>query len=138
LVASGATTEELEAVGDAIAESYPQDDWQPVGAAPVDRHTINLMRLGPKKYPAPAATLMDARRLYLAERAKGGDSPEALGRFAQQVSRVVGHVRNALGCDPVLVELTRDDARTVRDYMLDRIMSNGKKIDPASVARDLN
>lgn len=138
LIAAGATEKELALTGETLLESYPMDGWEPVGVPPVEAHTINLLRLGPKKYPAPAATLEDAKKLYLAERAKGGDSPEQVERFGGQVSRIVGHVKDALGGDPVLVDLTREDARKVRDYMLDRIKDNGQKISPASVARDLN
>ncbi|ETD90445.1 hypothetical protein U713_05385 [Rhodobacter capsulatus YW2] len=138
MVERGATEEELELAADSLADSFPQEGYEPLGVPPVERHTINLLRLGPKRYPAPAATLDDAKRLYLRERAKSGETQEALARFEGQVERVVGHVRAALGSDPVLVDLTRDDARRVRDYMLGRIKDNGEKISPASVGRDLN
>lgn len=138
MVELGATEEELELAADALADSFPQDGYEPLGAPPVARHTVNLLRLGPKRYPAPAATLGDAKRLYLAERAKGDESPGELQRFAVRIDRVVGYACAALGADPVLVDLTRDDARKVRDYMLGRIKENGEKISPASVGRDLN
>ncbi|ETD82256.1 site-specific integrase [Rhodobacter capsulatus] len=138
LIERGATEEDLALEADSRADSFPQDHFEPIGVPPVERHTINLLRLGPKRYPAPAATLEDAKRLYLEERAKSGEAEEALARFAGQVERIVGHVRAALGSDPVLVDLTRDDARRVRDYMLSRFKDNGEKISPASVARDMN
>lgn len=47
-------------------------------------------------------------------------------------------VSEALGRNPVVSSLTRDDARKVRDHMLSRIKSTGEKISPASVARELN
>jgi hypothetical protein len=53
--------------------------------------------------------------------------------------RIVGMVREALGGrDPVLVDLTREDVRNVRDHMLDRLKTDGTKISPSSVTRDLN
>ena len=138
LVAAGVSEEELVLLGEIMMDRYPQDDWQPVGVPTVEAHAINLLRLGPKKYPAPTPTLEDAKRLYLAERAKGDDPAEVVERFEGQIARIIGHVKDALGCDPVLVDLTREDARKVRDHMLDRIKDNGQKISPASVARDMN
>ena len=138
LIEAGVSEEGLALTADSMAHSYPQDEWEPVGMPPVERHTVNLLRLGPRKYPAPAATLDDAKRFYLAERAKGDETPEAVERFEGQISRIIGHVKEALVCDPVLVDMTSDDARKVRDHMLSRIKDNGHRISPASVARDLN
>jgi len=138
LIARGATEEELALEADSLADSHRQEDYEPYTAAPVDRHTINLLRVGPKRYLPPSPTLGDAKRLYLEERKKAGDTPEAHQRFAVRIDRIVGHVTEALGCDPLLADLTRDDARKVRDYMLDRFKDNGGKISPASVARELN
>lgn len=138
LIASGASEEELVLTADSIADKFPQDEYEPVGVPPLGRHTINLLRLGPKHYPAPAATLSDAKALYLRERAKENETPENSYRFAVRVNRIIGHVTDALDGDPALIDLTREDARKVRDYMLARIKENGDRISPASVARDLN
>lgn len=131
--------EELAIAAEVLVASYPQDPEteDPIGASKVDEFTINLLRLGERRYPPPPATLSDALTLYLKER-HGDDTSEDAKRFEGAARRIVGHVQDALGVDPVLVSLTRDDARQVRDHMLDRIKSNGEKINPASVARDLN
>ena len=60
---------------------------------------------------------------YLEER-DHTDAPEEKDRFKQQVERVVGLVTEALGKDPVLVKLTRDEARSARDFMLQRLKAN--------------
>jgi integrase len=104
---------------------------------PVERHTINLLRHGPEGHKAPEATLGDAKTFYLKERG-GDDAPETIHRFEVETDRIVGRVKEALGYDPVLTNLTREDARKVRDYMLDRLTVTGRPISPASVARDLN
>ncbi|WP_415183261.1 tyrosine-type recombinase/integrase [Phaeovulum sp.] len=130
-----------DAAAEAIAVQYPRDPetLDPIGATAVDRHTINLLRGGPAAPRGqPEYTLEDARTLYLKER-RGVEPSEDMRRFEGQVNLVVGMVRAALGGrDPVLIELTREDARKVRDHMLDRIKSDGKRISPSSVRRYLN
>lgn len=135
LIEAGATEEELALSADAMADSYAQDEWEPVGVPPVERHTINLMRLGPDRYKAPDPTLQDARRLYVAEKLGGAEGADS--RDIARINRVIGHVVRALGRNPVLTTLTREDARKVRDEMLDRVKSNGEKVSPASVQREL-
>lgn len=139
LVAHGASDRERELMADSFASSYPLDPEHdtPIGATKVDEYTINLLRLGPKQYPAPEPTLSDATAFYLKER-PSDESPEVRQRFEGTVSRIVLMVRKALGRDPALTSLTREDARQVRDYMLDRVKSTGERISPASVARDMN
>lgn len=137
MISMGMDAGALSLTADSIADSYPQDEYEPVGVPPVERHTINLLRLGPDRYKAPEPTLGDALAFYLKER-RGDDSPRSLKRLQDAAKRVVGHVQAALKHDPVLTSLTRDDAREVRDYMLDRVMSTGERISPASVSRDMN
>ncbi len=137
LVAAGASDRDLALTADSMAEAYPQDEYEPQGVPPVERHMINLLRHGPEGHKAPEPTLGDAKAFYLKER--GGDEPpEAIRRFEVDTDRIVGRVREALGRDPVLTSLTREDARKVRDYMLDRLTVTGRPISPASVARDMN
>ncbi|WP_170971978.1 tyrosine-type recombinase/integrase [Rhodobacter sp. SY28-1] len=137
LVAAGASDRDLALTADSMAEAYPQDEYEPQGVPPVERHMINLLRHGPEGHRAPEPTLGDAKAFYLKER--GSDEPpEAIRRFEVDTDRIIGRVKEALGRDPVLTSLTRDDARNVRDYMLDRLTVTGKPISPASVARDLN
>jgi integrase len=138
LVAAGASPSDLELTADSMAEAYPHGwDYEPEGVPPVERHTINLLRLGPERYKAPEPTLGDATAFYLKERGRN-ETPEAIHRFEVTVNRIVGLVKEALGRDPVLTSLTREDARKVRDHMLNRLTITGKPIAPASVARDLN
>ena len=47
LVARGATEDHLEIAADSLADNFPQEGYEPIGAPPVDRHTVNLLRLGP-------------------------------------------------------------------------------------------
>ncbi|MBI6629735.1 tyrosine-type recombinase/integrase [Pontibaca salina] len=131
-----------DAAVEGIASQYPRDPetQDPVGATAVDRHTINALRNAGEHAPVavPEWTLEDARLLYMREHL-GGESHEDRRRAAVRLLRIVGMVRDALGgVDPVLVDLTRDDARNVRDHMLDRLKSDGERISPASVTRDLN
>jgi integrase len=121
-----------------IVDRYPRDDetGYPLHPTKLDAFTIGILQSAGEAKP-PKATLRDAMSFYLAERDQT-EAPELRDRFKQQVERVVGLVVEALGKDPVLVKLTRDDARTVRDFMLQRLKGNGKPISPSSVARDLN
>lgn len=122
----------------AIISQYPRDDetGYPLNPSKLDGFTIGILQSGGKA-KAPQATLRDAMAFYLEER-DHTDAPEEKDRFKQQVERVVGLVTEALGKDPVLVKLTRDEARSARDFMLQRLKANGKPISPSSVARDLN
>jgi hypothetical protein len=138
LVAAGVSPSDLELTADSMVEAYPHGwDYEPEGVPPVERHTINLLRLGPERYKAPEPTLGDATAFYLKERG-GNEPPEAIHRFEVATKRIVGLVTEALGRDPVLSSLTREDARNVRNYMLDRLTATGKRRAPSSVARDLN
>lgn len=125
-------------LAESIISKYPRDDetGYPLHPTKLDAFTIGILQSAGEAKP-PKATLRDAMSLYLAERDQT-EAPELRDRFKQQVERVVGLVVEALGKDPVLVKLTRDDARTVRDFMLQRLKANGKPISPSSVARDLN
>lgn len=133
-----------DAAAETVASLYPRyprdpETQNPIGATTVDRHTINALRGGDTAPPAaPEWTLEDARTLYLRERMQG-ETPEDQRRVRVRSRRVVSMVRAALGGrDPVLVDLTREDARNVRDHMLDRLKTEGTKISPASLTRDLS
>lgn len=140
LVAAGATETDLELVADSIADSFPQDEYEPVGVPPVDAHTINLLRLGPDRHKPPEATLGDARRLYLKEHI--GEGQEGTDdRVVGLTNRVVDTAISAMGRDPTLSSITRDDARKVRDQMLARIKATGRgtgeRVSAATVKREL-
>lgn len=115
LVMAGTGEEMLYLAGDVLAESYPHSEAGPVGVPPVDRHAINLLRMGPERYRAPEPTLGDARKLYLKERLDA-DNPATDNRPADLANRVVDAAIGALGRDPALSSLTREDARQVRDH----------------------
>ncbi len=80
----------------------------------MDRYTINPKRLGPDRCSPPEPTLGDARKLYPKEhlRAVGPDTDSRVGGLA---SRVIDAAIAALGRDPALSSITREDARKVRD-----------------------
>lgn len=140
LVAKGATADALELAADSLADSFPQEGYEPIGAPPVDRHTVNLLRLGPERYRPPEPTLGDALRLYLKEHLKA-DGPETDSRVTGLATRVVEAAIAAIGRDPLLTAITREEARAVRDHMLDRVKATGRgaggKVSAATVSREL-
>lgn len=125
-------------LAESIIKQYPRDyeTGHPINPSKVDDFTLHILGSAGKSKP-PQATLQDAMNFYLSER-DHTEAPEVKGRFKQQIERVVGLVVEALDKDPVLVKLTREDARSVRDFMLQRLKVNGKPISPSSVSRDLN
>jgi len=139
LISRGVTEEELALTADALADSHTKED-EPFGEPPVDRHTINLLRLGPERYRPPEPTLGDALRLYLKEHLKA-DSPETDSRVVGLATRVVEAAIAAIGRDPLLTAITREEARAVRDHMLDRVKATGRgvggKVSAATVSREL-
>lgn len=140
LAPEGTDWQHRDGAAEGIANRYSRDPetQDPIGATAVDRHTINALRTGGGASQAPEWTLEDARKLYLREHV-GGEAQEDRRRIAVRLLRVVGLVGEALGGrDPVLIDLTREDARNVRDHMLDRLKTDGTKISPSSVTRDLN
>lgn len=142
LVAAGASDRELGLTADSMADAYPQGwDYEPQGVPPVERHTINLLRLGPERYKAPVATLGDARKLYLKEHVRA-DDPSTDSRVVGFASRVVDAAIAVIGRDPELPSITREDARKVRDEMLDRVKATGKgigeKVSASTVGRELS
>ena len=141
LVAAGVSPDDLALTADSMAEAYPHGwDYEPEGVPPVERHTINLLRLGPERYRAPVATLGDARKLYLKEHVRA-DDPATDRRAVGFVNRVVDAAIAVIGRDPELPSITREDARKVRDEMLDRVKVTGKgigeKVSASTVGREL-
>ncbi|WP_444870599.1 hypothetical protein ACTTAF_10855 [Rhodobacter capsulatus] len=68
----------------------------------------------------------DALRLYLKEHLKA-DSPETDSRVTGLATRVVEAAIAAIGRDPLLTAITREEARAVRDHMLDRVKATGRR-----------
>lgn len=141
LVAEGASPRDLELTADSMAEAYPHGyDYEPEGMPPVERHMVNLLRHGPERYRAPVATLGDARKLYLKEHVRA-DDPATDQRIVGFTNRVVDAAIAVIGRDPELPSITREDARRVRDEMLDRVKVTGKgigeKVSASTVGREL-
>jgi integrase len=114
----------------AITDRYPKNPaGEPVGMSLKDAVALQVLSLGASA-KQPEATLEDARRLYLKEKVQG--TPDETKK-TQRVDRVVGHIRKVMGKDPAMVNLTRSDARDVRDYMLHEL-----DISASTVNRYLN
>ncbi|MFN4154805.1 MAG: hypothetical protein ACK4HF_09130 [Paracoccaceae bacterium] len=141
LVAAGASQDDLEIVADTLADKYPQDEDGPLGVPPLDRYTINLLRDAPGKIRPPLATLGDARKVYLKEHVRE-DDPDTDSRVVGFTNRVVDAAIAVIGRDPELPSITREDARKVRDEMLDRVKATGKgigeKVSVSTVGRELS
>ncbi|RWC31571.1 MAG: hypothetical protein EOS27_10405 [Mesorhizobium sp.] len=114
-----------ELIAEQIADKYPVDEHgHPVGIETEDRALIHALVIGEgRRRPNP--TLEDAKRLYLKERV-GEDETKQM-----ELERVFKLVKEALGKDRKLGSLKREDAKEVRDHMLD-----GRKA--SSVDRYLN
>ncbi|MER9776590.1 tyrosine-type recombinase/integrase [Mesorhizobium sp. M0220] len=109
-----------EVVAEGIVNRYPRDKEtdHPVGVSSEDRALLTLLT-SPSIPKGPSPTLEDAKRLYLKDRfTKTNPSEKSKKRDEQQADRVVGHVKSALGYDPVLADMKRADARAVADAML--------------------
>ncbi|MER8473202.1 tyrosine-type recombinase/integrase [Mesorhizobium sp. M1328] len=114
-----------ELIAEQIAAKYPIDDQgNPTGISSKDAATLRALMYGARQ-GQPAPTLADAKRLYLKERV-GDDETKQM-----ELERVFKLVGEALGKDRKLSTLKREDAKEVRDYMLD-----GRKA--SSVDRYLN
>lgn len=126
-------------LADHFLEKYDRDPdtLDPVGVSDVDRHYVNIVRNGAEALPEPSPTTEDARKLYIEEKLGGEDSEENI-KTVQRVNRVFSALREALGKDPALSSLKREDARTVRDHMLSQVKSNGEVKKPSSVKRELS
>jgi integrase len=112
-----------DVVAERIVKGYPRDKEtdHPVGVSSEDRALLTLLT-SPSVPNGPSPTLEDAKRLYLKDRfTKTNSSEKSKKRDEQQADRVVGHVKSALGYDPVLADMKRADARAVADAMLKEI-----------------
>lgn len=108
-----------------IAGKYPVDDeGNPTGISPKDSALLRVLLNGARE-KKPQPTLEDAKRIYLSDRI-GDDNKKKL-----ELERVFRLMSDIIPSDRPLSELTRAEAREVRDHMLD-----GRKA--ASVERYLN
>lgn len=143
MAASGVTRRDMQSAAEGIISRYPVDPETdtPIGASPVDAYAINLLRGGRAEPAAPEPTLNDALGLYCREHLRE-DHPETDSRVVGLAKRVVGSAIAALGGDARLSSITREDARNVRDHMLDRVKETGRgvggKVNASTVSRELS
>lgn len=128
----------LGIMADSILAGYPEDPLtgEPTGVPLDQSYLVNFLRTRGKA-ARPAATLGDALKEYVKERYsddRAGSDKTAIASAERAVRLVI----SALGKDPVLEDLTRDDAKEARDFMLDRFKANGQKVSVSTVDRELN
>ena len=100
----------------------------PVGGDAVEGRALGILVSG--GLSRPAATLADAKRLYLKEKIKGDINER---QKTQRLDRVMTYLTHAIEADRRLDRLTREDAREIRDHMLRDL-----NIKPATVGRYMN
>lgn len=86
--------------------------------------------------PEPKVTMLDAKNMYMQERLEGGtgrNNKNRLDRVCKRVEATLGPLDKL-----PLVDLTRDQARELRDAMLSTRKTDGSKLSPASVRRELD
>lgn len=143
LEASGFDQRDKWSAAEEIIQRYPVDPESdtPIGTSEVDTYTINMLRGGRATPKAPEPTLNDARNLYLKEHLRA-DEPETDSRVIGFTNRVTDAALQAMGKDRPLSGITREDARNIRDHMLDRIKETGRgvggKVSAATVSRELS
>lgn len=130
----GEDAEAASLVRDSYIDRLPIDPetGHPVGGDAVEGRALGiLISGGGRTLPRPAPTLEDAKRLYVAERVMG--DPNQTARLSR-VNRVMAFFPAAnVPMSRRLVDLTRGEARDVRDFML-----RDRGTQPATVRRYLN
>ncbi|BCG88280.1 hypothetical protein MesoLj113c_43900 [Mesorhizobium sp. 113-3-9] len=102
-----------DVIADAIVAKYPVDEeGRPIGIGSRDAAALQALAYGASQQ-RPEPTLEDAKRRYEKDKVLGDDKKQ------KQVTRIFGLIREALGRDRTLRSLRREDAREVRDHMLD-------------------
>lgn len=105
-----------------------------VGASPAIYRAVVM----PEK-ELPGHTLEDARKLYVKEKLGGGEGAEhreAVARVERVFARAVEALGDAVRSRP-LSSLKRDDARKVREHLLQSPRNGGGTLSPATVRREL-
>ncbi|MFN7009049.1 MAG: tyrosine-type recombinase/integrase [Allorhizobium sp.] len=118
---TGADPEGADVIRDSALSSGVSD--------PVERQAVNLVA-NKGRISRPSPTLADAKRLYLQEKIKGGINET---QRKLRLERVMGYLSHAIEADRPLDQLTREDAREVRDHMLRDL-----DMKPATVRRYMN
>jgi integrase len=100
-------------IAESIADKYSTgDDGYPLDVSTNDAALLRaLMRGGREVQPEP--TLEDIRKLYLKEKVGDDDTKR------MELERIFKLIREALGRDRKLSSLRRQDAKEVRDHMLE-------------------
>lgn len=107
--------------------------------ASAGRSPLTVQALMDPSRPPPGFTIADAREVYVKERLGGGGGPEHRGTMVR-LERVMRLAAEAgLPTTKGLSEVTREDARKVRDHMMTRQRKGGEgeRVSPASVKREL-
>jgi integrase len=105
-----------------------------VGASPAIYRAVVM-----PKEELPGHTLEDARKLYVKEKLGGGEGDEhreAMSRLDRVFLRATEALGTSIRSRP-LDKLKRDDARKVRDHMLQLPKKDGGTRSPATVKREL-
>jgi integrase len=129
-----------ESVAEGEARSQAADEI--LGKYPIDKSTghprdvslddlFMVRALNAGAPPKPAATLLDAKNLYLKERLKGSEHDREKNR--QRIERIYDRTVEALGDIPKVADIDRGAAKRVKDHLL----ALGT-LKPASVKRELN
>ncbi|TIV56114.1 MAG: hypothetical protein E5V86_27010, partial [Mesorhizobium sp.] len=102
-----------DVIAEAIVAKYPVDEeGRPVGIGSKDAAALQALAYGASQQ-RPEPTLEDAKRRYEKDKVLGDDKKQ------KQVTRIFALIKEALGRDRTLRSLRREDAREVRDHMLD-------------------
>lgn len=126
----GNGSEELarSVIAESIMSKYTVDDeGYPIGVSAQDAALARSL-LGGARLPRPNPTLKDAERLYLSEKISGRPNEK---KKELETKRALAFITDTLERDPELIALSRQDAREVRDTLLDRVK-------PSSAERYLN
>lgn len=117
-----------EVIAETIMSKYPADaDGYPIGVSAQDAALVRSLMIG-GRLSRPNPTLKDAERLYLTEKVSGRPNEK---KKELETKRALAFITDTLERDPELVGISRQDAREIRDAMLERVK-------PSSAERYLN
>jgi integrase len=132
-------TAEAEAMVAAIKGGLDEDDRRDVLAEDLHRRGSDPVMIKAVMQPeaeAPPVTLQDAKRMYFKERIegeKGRNKRDQLERVCRRVEAALG----PLGKLP-LVDLKREHARRLRDFLLKETKKDGTPLAAGSLQRERN
>lgn len=131
--------EEANAMMNAFKDDLTEDERRELLGDDLERRGADPMLYKAVVVPdleAPKVTMLDAKNMYLQERLAGGTGRNNKNRL----DRVCKRIEVTLGpLDKLpLVDLTREQARELRDAMLSTRKKDGSKLATASVRRELD